>query len=79
MKILLDRKLKPLVHAQLNNAMASDSDANRRDVLFEILSQFVRSGEAERYVRPDGRIGWRASLQMLERLAEEEMEYDFND
>ena len=77
MKIRLDRKLKPFVHAQLANEMASDPDVKRQELLFAILAEFVRSGDAERYVRPDGRIGWRASRLMLERLEEEEAEAEF--
>ncbi len=74
MKILMDRKLKPLVRAQLANAMYSDPEGDRQELLFSILAEFVRSGDAERYLRPDGKVGWRASRLMLERLEEEEAE-----
>jgi hypothetical protein len=62
------------VRAQLANAMYCDPEGDRQELLFSILSEFVRSGDAERYLRPDGRIGWRASRLMLERLSEEEAE-----
>jgi len=74
MKFLLDRTLKPLVHGQLKNELASDPDTKRKDALFAIVAEYYRTGLAERFVRRDGRIGWRASRLLLERIADERVE-----
>jgi hypothetical protein len=40
----------------------------------EVLSEFELAGDAMRYVRADGKIGWKLTPQMLDRLADAERE-----
>jgi hypothetical protein len=45
-----------------------------KTLVAEVLSEFERAGDAMRYVRADGKIGWKATPQMLDRLADAERE-----
>jgi hypothetical protein len=40
----------------------------------EVLSEFERAGDAARYVRADGKIGWKPTQRMLDRVADAERE-----
>ena len=76
MKFLLEKRLRFWVNCQLRAEMASDTDANRKEVLARILGEYVRCGDAERFIRPDKRIGWRPTKLMLDRLEDEEADAD---
>ena len=75
-KLRLDRVLGYWVGLQVNAALSTDEDLDRQEIQFEVLGQFVRSGDAERYVRRDGAIGWRASRHFMEWLTEAEAGYE---
>jgi hypothetical protein len=74
MKIRMQAILAKWVGYQVDAAMARDAESDRKEVTFTVLAEFVRSGDAERYVRRDGRIGWRATSGFLEKLREGQME-----
>jgi hypothetical protein len=74
-KLHLDRTLRYWIGLQVDAALSTDEDLDRNEIRLEVLGQFVRSGDAERYVRRDGVIGWRASRHFLEWLTEGESGY----
>jgi hypothetical protein len=76
MKIRLEKKLKFWIDAQVDTAMSHDIDADRNALVISVLTDFARGGDAERYVRPDGKIGWRATELFLDRIGEYEREAD---
>jgi hypothetical protein len=45
---------------------------SRRALTAEVLVEFERAGEAMRYLDRHGRIAWKATPKMLERLADAE-------
>jgi hypothetical protein len=42
------------------------------DVVSEVLHEFEQAGDAMRYLRADGKIGWKPTQWMLDRLADGE-------
>ena len=71
--------LKKNVGYQVDAEMACDDNLRRKEVTLFVLAQFARDGSAERYIRTDGRIGWRATQKLMEALSEGEMEAEEND
>jgi hypothetical protein len=45
---------------------------SKRALIAEVLHKWEAAGEAMRYLRPDGKIGWKATPKMLESLADAE-------
>ena len=72
MTIRLDRDLARWIMPQVALELGADPDAQRHDVLLSVLTDYARSGDAERYVRPDGKVAWRVSRLFRERLADAE-------
>jgi hypothetical protein len=75
-RLYLDRVLRHWIGLQVSAALSSDDELDRAEIEFDVLAQFVRSGNAERYFRRDGNIGWRASQRFLEWLEEGECGYE---
>jgi hypothetical protein len=46
----------------------------RHALVSEVLSEFEQAGDAMRYVRADGKIGWKPTQWMLDKLADAERE-----
>ena len=74
MKIRMDEELATWVNYQLKAAMNLDADVDRKEMLISILSEFERCGDAQRYLRRDGKIGWRVTPLLLERLHDAELD-----
>jgi hypothetical protein len=47
---------------------------SRQALIAEVLSEFEEAGDAMRFLGPDGKIGWKATSRMLDRLADGERE-----
>jgi hypothetical protein len=54
----------------------SASHRGGKALIADVLSEFEQAGDAMRYRRADGKIGWKATQQMLDRLADAEREAD---
>ncbi len=74
--ILMDKVLAEWVGYQVNAAMAANDELKRRDAIIDVLSDFVGRGHAERHIRRDGKIAWRATQLFLEQVSEAESEDD---
>jgi hypothetical protein len=53
---------------------AHPAPTSRQALIAEVLHEFEQAGEAMRYLRADGKIGWKPTPQMLDRLADAERE-----
>jgi hypothetical protein len=74
MKSRMTKKLKFWVDVACEQRKASTSPRSRQALIAEVLSEFEEAGDAMRYVRADGKIGWKPTQLMLDRLADAERE-----
>jgi hypothetical protein len=72
MKLRMTKKLKFWVDVACEQRKASTSPRSRQALVAEVLSEFEEAGDAMRYVRADGKIGWKPTQRMLDRLADAE-------
>jgi hypothetical protein len=82
MEFRMSKELKFCVDVECNNRQESRlSRISKRDQATQILGEFEKAGDAMRYLRSDGKIGWKATPQMLDRLtdAERDAEEDEED
>jgi hypothetical protein len=74
MKLRMTKKLKFWVDVACEQRKASTFLKGRHALVSEVLHEFEQTGDAMRYVRADGRIGWKPTQRMLDRLADAERE-----
>jgi hypothetical protein len=76
----MDNILRFWVDCEYRATRADNADT-KSDQIAEILLRFEGAGDALRYLAADGRIAWKASPGMLERLgdAEREVEDDLDE
>jgi hypothetical protein len=74
MKLRMTKKLKFWVDVACEQGKAGTATESRRALTRKILREFEQAGDAMRYLRADGKIGWKATPQMLDRLADAERE-----
>ena len=72
MKLRMTKKLKFWVDVAYEQRKAHPTPKSRQALIAEVLHEFEQAGDAMRYVRADGRIGWKLTPQMLDRLADGE-------
>jgi hypothetical protein len=72
MKLRMTKKLKFWVDVACEQRKASTFPKGRHPLASEVLHEFEQAGDAMRYLRADGKIGWKATPQMLGRLADAE-------
>jgi hypothetical protein len=72
MKYHMDSKLRFWVLAEYKNTKHQFSALKRSKIIAGILSQLESVGHASRYIRKDGRLGWRATDEMREELFKQE-------
>lgn len=70
MKVPMDKTLKLSVEEEFTGLKAKCPNFNSRQITAIILGEFEKKGHASRYLRKDGRIGWRATDKMREDLFE---------
>ena len=70
MAIRIQKALKRWVMYQVNAELDRDVSLRRKDVILTVLAQFARSGDAERYIRPDGHVEWRGTSKFRDWLDE---------
>jgi hypothetical protein len=74
MKLRMTKKLKFWVDVACEQTKAQRGGKSMRALVAEVLSEFEQAGNAMRYLRADGKIGWKATPRMLDRLADAECE-----
>jgi hypothetical protein len=72
MNLRLSKTLKLWVDVACEQRKARNLGRSRRALTAEVLVEFERAGDAMRYLDRNGRIAWRASARMLNRLADAE-------
>jgi hypothetical protein len=60
------------VEAEVSREASHHPDLPRLQLAAKVLSELEQAGDAMRYVRADGKIGWKATPRMLDRLADAE-------
>jgi hypothetical protein len=81
MKLRMTKELKFWVDVACERRKAKVPAKNRHALVSEVLYEFEQAGDAMRYLRFDGKIGWKATPRMLDWLtdAEREAEEDEED
>jgi hypothetical protein len=74
MKLRMTKKLKFWIDVACEQRKAHTSPHGRHALVAEVLHEFEQAGDAMRYLRADGRIGWKPTQWMLDRLADAERE-----
>ncbi len=72
MKLRMTKKQKFWVDVECEQRKASTSPQGRQALVSEVLHEFEQAGDAMRYLRADGKIGWKPTQWMLDRLADAE-------
>jgi hypothetical protein len=72
MNLRLSKTLKLWVDVACEQRKARHLGRSRRALIAEVLVEFERAGDAMRYLDRNGRIAWKASARMLNRLADAE-------
>jgi hypothetical protein len=72
MKLRMTKKLKFWVNVACEQRKAQTTPKGRHALVSEVLSEFEQASHAMRYVRADGKIGWKPTQWMLDRLADAE-------
>jgi hypothetical protein len=71
-KLRMTKKLKFWVNVECEQRKARLSAKNRHALVSEVLQESEQAGDAKRYLRADGEIGWKATQWMLDRLVDAE-------
>jgi hypothetical protein len=74
MKLRMTKKLKFWVDVACEQTKAQRGGKSMRALVAEVLSEFEQAGNAMRYLRADGKIGWKAAPRMRDWLADAECE-----
>jgi len=74
MKYPMDKTLRFEVEVRYESVKDRYPNLRPREIVAGILSDFEGRGYANRYVRKDGRIGWRATDRLRADLYEQEQE-----
>src|SRR5208282_4724588 len=74
MKLRMTKKLKFWVDVACGQRKAQTTPKARQALIAEVLHEFEQAGDARRYLRADGKIGWKPTQWMLDRLADAERE-----
>jgi hypothetical protein len=74
MKLRMTKKLKFWVDVACEKRKAQTTPKGRHALVSEVLHEFEQAGDAMRYLRADGKIGWKPTQRMLDRLADGERE-----
>lgn len=72
MKYHMDRSLRFWVQAEYKSTKHRYSALKRSEIIRGILSKLESGGYASRYLRKDGKLGWRATEEMREELFKQE-------
>ena len=72
MKLRISKTLKFWVDVACEQRKARTPSKSRQSLIAEVLHEWEEVGEAMRYLRADGKIGWTATPRMLDRLADAE-------
>ena len=72
MKFRISKTLKFWVDVACEQRKAQTPRKSKRALIAQVLHEWEEAGEAMRYLRADGKIGWKATQEMFDRLADAE-------
>ena len=72
MKLRLSKTLKFWVNVACEQRKTRTPTKSKQALIAQVLREWEEAGEAMRYLRADGKIGWRATQQMRDGLADAE-------
>jgi hypothetical protein len=72
MKLRISKTLKLWIDVECEQRKAQAPPKSKQALIAEVLHEWEEVGEAMRYLRADGKIGWKATQEMLDRLADAE-------
>jgi hypothetical protein len=70
MKLRISKTLKFWVEVACEQRKVRTPPKSKQSLIAEVLHEWEEAGEATRYLRADGKIAWKATPKMLERLAD---------
>jgi hypothetical protein len=74
MKLTMTKVLRFWVDVEYDRIRNHHSGRPRTELIPQILRDFEEAGDAMRYLDADGRLAWKATPEMLSRLADAEQE-----
>ena len=72
----IEKELKRWIMFHVKAELEGDPSLKRDDLIHSVLGRFVRSGDAERYIRENGKVAWRLTTKFREWLKEGEADCD---
>jgi len=81
MKFRMNKTLRFWVDCEYHEIKDENVDSTRTQLTAKIIREFEEAGDAMRYLNSKGQIAWKATPEMLSRLAdaEQEAEDDLSD
>ena len=76
MKFRMDKTLRFWVDCSYEDRKYEITNRTRAELIAEILREYERAGDAMRYLDVEGKIAWKASPAMLQKLADAEREVE---
>jgi hypothetical protein len=74
MKFHMCSELEFWIEVEVSREASRHPDLPKQELIARALQEFEQAGDAMRYVRADGKIGWKPTQWMLDRLADAERE-----
>jgi hypothetical protein len=74
MKTRMDKILRFWVDCEYDESRGNASGGNRAQLIANILREYEEAGDAMRYLNADGCVAWKATPEMLSKLADAEIE-----
>jgi hypothetical protein len=72
MKFHMSEDLRFWVDVECSREASSHPGLSKKKLIAKVLYEFEEVGDAMRYLRSDGKLGWKATPRMLDRLADAE-------
>jgi hypothetical protein len=72
MRLRISKILGFWLDAECERRKTHTAGKSKQALIGEVLHEFEQAGNAMRYLRADGKIGWKATPQMLDRLSDGE-------
>jgi hypothetical protein len=74
MKLLISGILRFWIECEYDENRDQNVGRTRAQLIANILREYEEAGEAMRYLNADGRVAWKATPEMLSKLADAELE-----
>ena len=72
MKLRISKTLKFWIEVACEQRKVRTPPKSKQSLIAQVLHEWEEAGEAMRYLRTNGKVAWKATPKMLERLADAE-------